>query len=1055
MNLASYWPSRDNVIDCIRTEAEELTDHLLISVHQPMQLRKSTVSRHSAPKGEAAVQMVTEHDLLEHLRAVNRPIPLIGNAGAGKSHLVRWVHAQLSLDVEAKQHWHVVRIPKNASLRQVLTKLLDGLKGEQFDQARDRINEVSSSLETDKIAKLFVAFTQFALEQIEKDIRKGPKPVDREDANKLKQQVLMAGKLRDLLDDALIGNHLIQQGMPIYNLAHRLVSTHQSYEDIDSSQYEISQSHLDFDYDIENLGKAARDAINSLQLYTNPERMQASITLLNQAVNKSTQDIFNKLFQFNNGNFQDLFKDIRRALKQQDKILTVLVEDMAAISAIEDVLIDSLLEEDIYEGNSELCPLKSIVAVTENYPGYIKRGATLVSRSGFEWMIDTDGHNQGYDRVVEFCSRYLNAARYGKQSIAQLWKNTGGFTTLPVWGEQRPLEGEALDTLEAFGRCDSNIPLFPYNRAALIKLAKTYCESQGRIEFNPRKIINTLLLNVLRDHHADFTLGRFPSVNFANEVSTEGAGGVISEINRLGLSLEARIRTQKFALIWGQGRNLTELKTTVNNLQARVFGLPEIYGDGPNAPMPDVGNKPVSPKKSPDDAQVDPTPEFDQSLIDLEHCIDDWFSRKARLPSETANDLRKQLFEMLCQYSHLECYGVDVTQQWRRFDSNLQPTDKKAQSLFELTMKVRGNFLLISIPESGNNPTGSFIDFCHGEELTDTVEAAELKRTVLAILRYQHHNSEKREKKGWDYPEGFEDFSYYTSFANAWVHKQIPKLIARVRENTFEFMAQQLAYAEALGLGDVGSPKSALPVLLKSSTHLRAELGQAVNEELDVFREELLASWDDMRSEWKKRVVTDYVAIDISEFKTAFSKAKKNKRAILTASQRKQFKLAFSQIKPSLDLIAESLSDFENVEDVKDGLQSMLDVYKEVHKLAVYPPSDKVSALATVTKYVKAQMETPFWPLVKDIIKLADPNVDPSTTFKLINRLDKDALESWTRVIRDWNIISDFALPKLESENQAAGVNKVLELDNNIQSKFDNLSASLIALMVEECANEY
>ena len=62
-------------------------------------------------------------------------------------------------------------------------------------------------------------------------------------------------------------------------------------------------------------------------------------------MHSALKSLFSKLFNFNGGNFQELFQQIRRELLKQDRRLVILVEDMAAISAIEDVLIDSLIEE--------------------------------------------------------------------------------------------------------------------------------------------------------------------------------------------------------------------------------------------------------------------------------------------------------------------------------------------------------------------------------------------------------------------------------------------------------------------------------------------------------------------------------------------------------------------------------------------------------------------------------------------------------------------------------------------------------------------------------------
>ena len=102
MSLLNYWPSPENVLQCMRTEAEELAEHVLLAVHEPMQLVRV---------GNGVDQECTEEALLSHFMEVERPIPLIGRSGVGKSHLIRWLEAQLKLQ-PISDGWHIVRIPK-------------------------------------------------------------------------------------------------------------------------------------------------------------------------------------------------------------------------------------------------------------------------------------------------------------------------------------------------------------------------------------------------------------------------------------------------------------------------------------------------------------------------------------------------------------------------------------------------------------------------------------------------------------------------------------------------------------------------------------------------------------------------------------------------------------------------------------------------------------------------------------------------------------------------------------------------------------------------------
>ena len=124
--LNHYWPTAAEVDQCIRTEAETVDDAVLLAVHEPGPLR---VRAANASADEAA----TERDLLNELM---RPaddgsavvVAITGDSGVGKSHMVRWLHAQLQRH-PARQRLVIVLVPKTASLRQVVERILEPLEG--------------------------------------------------------------------------------------------------------------------------------------------------------------------------------------------------------------------------------------------------------------------------------------------------------------------------------------------------------------------------------------------------------------------------------------------------------------------------------------------------------------------------------------------------------------------------------------------------------------------------------------------------------------------------------------------------------------------------------------------------------------------------------------------------------------------------------------------------------------------------------------------------------------------------------------------------------------
>ena len=85
---SSYWPDTREVRRCIKTEAEELSDAVLMAVHEPMKLERLAA-------GDTQADLVDESELLEHVIRNNRPTPIIGQSGFGKSHVIRWLDINL------------------------------------------------------------------------------------------------------------------------------------------------------------------------------------------------------------------------------------------------------------------------------------------------------------------------------------------------------------------------------------------------------------------------------------------------------------------------------------------------------------------------------------------------------------------------------------------------------------------------------------------------------------------------------------------------------------------------------------------------------------------------------------------------------------------------------------------------------------------------------------------------------------------------------------------------------------------------------------------------
>ncbi|ENU3211461.1 protein DpdH, partial [Klebsiella pneumoniae] len=481
--LQSYWPSEQNVTACILTEAESLADSQLLAVHEPMRLDRIEFQ-------SGKVTQVGEGALLDFLLEHNRPLPLIGASGVGKSHLVRWVHAQLKRR-EDHAKYHIIRIPKNASLPRVLAAILEGLDGEEYQSIREKVNGVGKQLIPENVAEhialklrqaLNAAYTD-AIEELRQE-KMGKIQLEESRKKQLEeiQQHAASSRLPALFFDSVMTQYFTAPGACLHNIAQRFCQGAND-DSIANLRYEMSAEDFTFNgLDFRQVSPTVLPYLRNQQLLTSDEKKQAAARVVNVVRSQALEDTFVELFSFNRANFQDLMRMIRRQLLEEGRDLILLVEDLTATSAIEDVLIACLIEEDEYDGKKVLCTLRSIIAVTEGHDSFKRLRNTLGTRARYEWVIQQHASENDValkKRVIDFCGRYLNAARHGAAALEtyHLQQDAQCYQEIPVWQDQEVLENEsAAPALASFGSSSIGHPLFPFNPAAIGQLVERHCK---------------------------------------------------------------------------------------------------------------------------------------------------------------------------------------------------------------------------------------------------------------------------------------------------------------------------------------------------------------------------------------------------------------------------------------------------------------------------------------------------------------------------------------------------------------------------------------------------
>ena len=519
MSLTRYWPTRNEVNRCIKAEAESASDAVLLAVHQRMPLLR-------CDEGSDVTALVWEHDLLEAFLSDDLPqgtllLPITGPSGVGKSHLIRWLAAQLGRDPRAR-NMQVIRIPKSASLRDVVELVLEPLENDpHFSEVRVNLNKTISQIAPFDAAVRFSGALEIALNNLSerlltqlKDNPQGP------ESRKLKARAYHASKLPGFLNDAALREHITHQVLsPIIRRAVSGRAASASDEEELLPQFRAS----DLSIPDELLG-ALSQAATPVQIYYQTGLNRAdgrgrdeATEVLNEVIDEAIQQVF-RLDRATGGiTLDSIILRVRELLLEQGREMVLLIEDFAALSGIQQVLLNVCIQEAEREGRRVRSRMRTAIALTD---GYLVGRDTIATRARQEWVIQSGtGTDDVISRSVELIGAYLNAARWGEKALLEQYQQSSHpeESDLTEWidtFQYDDLTPEASDQLASFGTSERGIPLFPYNRHTIAELAKRHLRTAGEIRLNPRRIINFMLREILLSGRDDFTKGNFPPPNF-------------------------------------------------------------------------------------------------------------------------------------------------------------------------------------------------------------------------------------------------------------------------------------------------------------------------------------------------------------------------------------------------------------------------------------------------------------------------------------------------------------------------------------------------------------
>ncbi|KVS19677.1 protein DpdH [Burkholderia vietnamiensis] len=561
--LDAYWPDAAQVAECLRTEAETVDQALLLAVHQPVTLRR----RIAESKSEEAA---TENDLLE---ALMRPIhdgssvivALTGASGVGKSHMVRWLGAQLDRHPQ-RDNMVVVSIPKTASLRRVVELILEPLSGDEYDALTHDLGRAMEALDPPKAAELLATALAEELEpyaqrlmdesRVARDHSQGPR-------------ITAARQLRELVRDPDIRDRWFK------NVLLRIVTSSLSGT-ADPAHRQFQPSDFEAPETVA-LGADLRDVVNRALAWlasANGTNRTTAAEVLQAVLDPALRTIFRFTEALHQRTIQEVVNDIRVQLLEDGKELILLIEDLAALSGIQQPLLDIMISESDEKGVRVRAPIRTAVAVTD---GFLARAQTVLTRAKAEWVVPSEGIDEAtvVQLLVELTGRYLNAARWGIDHLKREFETAERdcdnlYAWVPSFDSATLIDAAFSEQLAAFGQSKAEYSLFPFNPIAIRSLATSVLKVDGRWKFNPRAFINEVLTKTLSQRPL-FEQGAFPPANFRNP---EVRSDIRLSLQHRGFAQDQRGRIESMLFHWaGDPRSLTTPPSVSSDLFT-AFSVP-------------------------------------------------------------------------------------------------------------------------------------------------------------------------------------------------------------------------------------------------------------------------------------------------------------------------------------------------------------------------------------------------------------------------------------------------------------------------------------------------
>ncbi|MDY6783347.1 MAG: protein DpdH [Cyanobacteriota bacterium] len=720
--------SIERVRQVMNVEATQPSDRLFLATHHPAAMKRGELIQ-----GGSEFFYTEEEFLRDFLAAKDFAfVPVLGSAGTGKSHLIRW----LATNIESTATRKVLLVPKiNTNLKDIIEKILnlEGIEGAKFDEYRQRLHRATSSL-TEAQAR-----TQL-LNQLAAAVGDGGQR-DRSQLTDL--QDYLVDELDSFLYDPFFREHWLEDEGIIHRLVIHTLGRQDTVEVVEERR---AFSVGDLPLNVLNLEKAGAAAKDFYGLLIGDEDVQkATVDWLNRHLDEAMTQVLS----LGREDLQRLMREVRETLVEQGIELVFLIEDFAKLQGIDREVLEAVLARPQQPGNQPLCAIRTALACTTGY--FESLMDTVQQRVTFSVNLDigevSEGSPIAESDVRQFVARYLNAVRLPDEKL-QDWENERKANQKTQTEPPSFCRGcEHRKACHAGFGAINEIGLYPLTPMAL----KQMLSRVNSGNFNPRILIQDVLKYTLETSGTDIQQGSFPAVSLREHFGKLRLSAIVQNEIRAKDSLNAS-RREVLLDLWTDRNELVDLPVEVH----AAFNLPPlgvtVQPTKPLEPIPRT-NEPSAVYRSgqkPSEKTDKISDKLDRQLKNL----DNW-NNQGILPQDVDKELREFIYPAV-----IERIEWDTELLLRGSFAGNSQIFKQRNVIFHSPKVTRGTYagIVLSLPL---NPE-------------DEDEFRETAIAFQGILQYSYY-------KNWTFANGDRYFRAYAKQLERWSQYMLEEIRRRPR----------------------------------------------------------------------------------------------------------------------------------------------------------------------------------------------------------------------------------------------------------------------------------